>query len=82
MEPQVQPNQVTSHFQAALMNLDYLLKMNPYYSSQKDHDQAKLAFAQIMSALVIAFEKEKEEKKEETPVLSIVPEEEFTSVQD
>jgi len=35
-----------------------------------------------MSALVIAFEKEKEEKKEETPVLSIVPEEEFTAVQD
>lgn len=64
MEPQVQPNQVTSHFQAALMNLDYLLKMNPYYSCQKDHDQAKLAFAQIMSALVIAFEKEKLEKKE------------------
>lgn len=81
MEPQV-PNQVTSHFQAALMNLEYLIKMNPYYSSQKDHDQAKLAFTQIMSAVVIAFEKEKEEKKEETPVLSIVPEEEFTSVQD
>ena len=85
MEPQVKTNQVESHFEAALMNVQYLLKLNPYYSSQKDHEQSKLAFTQIMSALVIAFEKEKEEKKEETPVLSNVKKEEkeeFTAVQD
>jgi len=82
MEPQVKTNQVESHFEAALMNVQYLLKLNPYYSSQKDHEQSKLAFTQIISALVIAFEKEKLEKKDEVPALSLVPEEESTAVMD
>lgn len=55
MEPQVQPNQVESHFQAALMNVQYLLKLEPTYANDYDKNQSLQAFTQIISALIIAF---------------------------